>query len=101
STLASLESTSNAAAKEAQQSVVQERVDRNRNIMHVAVTACFPASNKPTPETIDDSPGDSVEVALAQSRGAYLHDMIRRSAKRHSLSSDSTARDSGRHNPSD
>lgn len=101
STLASLESTSTAAAKEAQQSVVQERVDRNRNIMHVAVTACFPASNKPTPETIDDSPGDSVEVALAQSRGAYLHDMIRRSAKRHSLSSDSTARESGRHNSSD
>ena len=74
-TLASLEKES-----VSQQVLVSERVDRNRNILHTAVTACFPSSNKPAVEVIDDSPADTLD--LLGSRNLSLHDMMRKSTRR-------------------
>lgn len=78
-TLASLEKES-----VSQQVVVSERVDRNRNILHSAVSACFPTSNKTNCDSLDDPTSDSLE--LLGSRGLSLHESVRRSKRSSNLS---------------
>ncbi|CAK9249869.1 unnamed protein product [Sphagnum jensenii] len=71
-TLASLEKES-----VSQQVVVSERCDGNRNIIHMAVCACFPTSNKTLdPNSNEDSTPDTFDA-----RNASLQDVMRRASK--------------------
>ena len=84
-TLASLEKES-----VSQQVLVSERVDRNRNILHAAVTACFPTSNKPSNDSLDHEMVSSSQMHhqdamdLLGRSSLSLRDIMRRSVKSHS-----------------
>ncbi|CAG2112429.1 unnamed protein product, partial [Medioppia subpectinata] len=71
-TLASLEKES-----VSQQVVVSERCDGNRNIIHMAVCACFPTSNK----TYDSTPAEDSNVESFDARNSSLQDVMRRASK--------------------
>ena len=71
-TLASLEKES-----VSQQVVVSERCDGNRNIIHMAVCACFPTSNK----SFDATPADDPNVESFDARNSSLQDVMRRASK--------------------
>lgn len=72
-TLASLEKES-----VSQQIIVSERVDGNRNILHTAVSACFPTSNKPQQEsTIEENNSEALDL-LNVSSNRTLNEMIKR-----------------------
>ncbi|XP_015788176.1 E3 ubiquitin-protein ligase UBR5 [Tetranychus urticae] len=72
-TLASLEKES-----VSQQIIVSERVDGNRNILHTAVSACFPTTNKPQQEsTIEENNSEALDL-LNVSSNRTLNEMIKR-----------------------
>ncbi|XP_074597147.1 E3 ubiquitin-protein ligase hyd isoform X2 [Brevipalpus obovatus] len=72
-TLASLEKES-----VSQQIIVSERVDGNRNILHTAVSACFPTSNKAiTEHSMDDSNGDALDLPTIPGNRS-LNEIIKR-----------------------
>jgi E3 ubiquitin-protein ligase EDD1 len=71
-TLASLEKES-----VSQQVVVSERCDGNRNIIHMAVCACFPTSNK----TLDPNSNEDSNPDTFDARNASLQDVMRRASK--------------------
>ncbi|KAI1289573.1 E3 ubiquitin-protein ligase UBR5 [Halotydeus destructor] len=58
-----------------QQVLISERVDRNRNILHTAVSACFPTSNKPVPDVDDMDQMDLLNPRVS------LSDMMRKQPK--------------------
>lgn len=57
-----------------QQVLVSERIDRNRNILHTAVTTCFPTSNKLT----QDVPPEDVDTDVLLNPQRSLNEMVRR-----------------------
>lgn len=76
-TLASLEKES-----VSQQIIVSERVDGNRNILHTAVSACFPTSNKPVQDSaMDESNGDTLDLPNVPGNRS-LNEIIKRKGKK-------------------
>ncbi|RWS09512.1 E3 ubiquitin-protein ligase UBR5-like isoform X2 [Dinothrombium tinctorium] len=64
-----------------QQVVASERIDGNRNILHTAVSACFPTTNKSSSESTNDEPNpDALDLLNTNSsRNVSLHDVMVRS----------------------
>ena len=60
-----------------QQVVVCERCDGNRNIIHMAVCACFPTTNK----TLETSATEDAGAETFDARNASLQDVMRRASK--------------------